>query len=84
VYGVKSPAHVNIPNSGWYIFGGDNTDLLRAQKMNTLSTEQFDTSGPYLYNRKRDDNQCLVQVYFMLINLYKINLVKLLFSNAMF
>jgi len=71
VQGVKSPGQVNIPNRGWYLFGGKSATLLRAQKMNTLATMQFDNSGPNLYGEKVDDDQCLVQVHSMLIFLNK-------------
>ncbi len=77
--GVKSPGQVNIPNRGWYLFGGKSATLLRAQKMNTLTTMHFDNSGPNLYGENVDDNQCLVQVHSLLIFLNKILFVYFLF-----
>jgi hypothetical protein len=61
VQGVKYPGQINIPSRGWFLFGGENTTLLQAQKMNS-ETLIFDNFGPLFYNGIFDVNQCILQV----------------------
>ena len=61
VQGVYAPGQINIPTRGWFLFGGENTTLIQAQKINP-QTMVFESTGPLLFNGHFDVGQCLLQV----------------------
>lgn len=57
---ASGSASVQVPNMGWFIFGGEGSSLTRSQKLNHPSSQW--ELGPDLFQSRTVTGECLVQL----------------------
>ena len=57
---ASGSANVQVPNKGWFIFGGEGNSLIRSQKLNHPSSKW--ELGPDLFQSRTVTGECLVQL----------------------